>query len=144
MERGFLIGTPMGNMVETDVVYVNVGINLSGCETEVDLIPLGLHDFDLILGMNWLNKYKALIDCYAKTITFQTPKGERKIFEGERVFKPAALISVVTAQKLLRKGCMGYLAYILNSNDGPQLKDIPMVKEFSDVFPEELLGLPPE
>ena len=66
------------------------------------------------------------------------------IFEGERIIKPIALISAVTTQKLLRKGCMGYLAYILNSNDGPQLKDIPMVKEFSDVFPEELLGLPPE
>jgi hypothetical protein len=40
---------------------------------------------------------------------------------------------------------MGYLAYILNSNDeGPRLKDIPMVKEFPDVFPEELPGLPSE
>jgi hypothetical protein len=40
---------------------------------------------------------------------------------------------------------MGYLAYILNSDDeGPQLKDIPMVKEFLDVFPEELPRLPPE
>ena len=67
------------------------------------------------------------------------------IFEGEKMFKPAALISVVTAQKLLRKGCVGYLAYILNSNDeGPRLKDIAVVREFSDVFPEELPGLPPE
>ena len=81
VEKGFLIGTPMGNRVETDIVYVNVGVNLSGCETKVDLIPLELHDFDIILGMNWLNKYKALIDCYAKTVTFQTLNGERMIFE---------------------------------------------------------------
>jgi hypothetical protein len=95
--------------------------------------------------MNWLSKYKALIDCYAKTITFQTPEGERMIFEGERILKPIALISVVIAQRLLRKGCMGYLAYILNSDDeGPRLKDIPVVKEFPDVFPEELPGLLPE
>jgi hypothetical protein len=40
---------------------------------------------------------------------------------------------------------MGYLAYIINTDDeGPRLKDIPVVKEFSDVFPEELPGLPPE
>ena len=40
---------------------------------------------------------------------------------------------------------MGYLAYILNSDDeGPRLKDIPVVKEFPDVFPKELPGLPPE
>jgi len=85
------------------------------------------------------------IDWYAKTVTFQTPEGKRMIFEGERILKLIALISMVIAQKLLRKGCMGYLAYILNSDDeGPRLKDIPVVKEFLDVFPEELPGLPPE
>jgi len=67
------------------------------------------------------------------------------IFEEERILKSIALISVVTAQKLLRKGCMVYLTYILNSDDeGPRLKDIPVVKEFPDVFPEELPRLPPE
>jgi hypothetical protein len=93
--------------------------------------------------MNWLSKYKALIDCYAKTVTFQTLEGERMIFKGEKILKPIALISVVIAQRILRKGCMRYLAYILNFDDeGPQLKDIPIVKEFPDVFPEELPGLP--
>jgi hypothetical protein len=145
VEKGFVIGTPMGNMIETNIVYVDVGVSLSRYEIEVDLIPLELYDFDIILGMNWLSKYKALIDCYAKTVTFQTPEGERMIFEGERILKLIALISVVTAQKLLRKGCMGYLAYILNSDDEvPRLKDIPVVKEFPDVFPKELQGLPPE
>jgi hypothetical protein len=42
--------------------------------------------------MDWLRKYKALIDSYVKTITFQTPKGERMIFEGERILKLIALI----------------------------------------------------
>ena len=91
VEKGFVIGTPMRNMIETNIVYVDVGVSLSGYETEVDLIPLELHDFDIILGMNWLSKYKALIDCYAKTVTFQTPVGERMIFEGERILKPIAL-----------------------------------------------------
>jgi hypothetical protein len=80
VEKGFVIGTPMGNMVETNIVYVDVGVSLSGYETEVYLIPLELHDFDIILGMNWLSKYKALIDCYAKTVTFQTLEGKRMIF----------------------------------------------------------------
>jgi hypothetical protein len=106
-------------MVETNIVYMGVGVSLSGYGI-VDLIPLELHDFDIILGMYWLSKYKGLIDCYAKTITFQTPDGERMVFEGERILKPIAIISVLTAQKLLRKGCMAYLTYILNSDDeGP-------------------------
>jgi len=113
VEKGFVIGTLMGNMIETNIVYVDVGVSLSGYETEVDLIPLELHDFDIILGMNWLSKYKALIDSYAKTVTFQTPEGERMIFEGERILKLIALISVAPAelnelktqlQELLDKG----------------------------------------
>jgi hypothetical protein len=80
VEKGFVIGTPMGNMVETNIVYMDVGVSLSGYETKVDLIPLELHDFDIILGMSWLSKHKALIDCYAKTVTFQTPEGKRIIF----------------------------------------------------------------
>jgi hypothetical protein len=80
VKKGFVIGTLMGNMVEKNIVYVDVGVSLSRYETQVDLIPLELHDFDIILGMNWLSKYKALIDCYAKTVTFQTPESERIIF----------------------------------------------------------------
>ena len=52
IEKGFVIGTPMENMVETNIVYVDVGVSLSRYETEVDLIPLELYDFDIILGMN--------------------------------------------------------------------------------------------
>ena len=107
----------MGNKTNIMYVGVGVGVSLAGYETMVDLIPLELHDFDIILDMNWLSKYKALIDCYAKTVTFQTPEGERMIFEGERILKPVALISIITTQKFLRKGCMGYLTYILNSNE---------------------------
>jgi len=66
-----------------------------------------LHDFDIIIGMNWLSKYKALIDCYAKTVTFQTLEGERMIFEGERILKPITVVSVVTSQLLLRKVMYG-------------------------------------
>jgi len=132
-------------MVKTNNMYVGVGVSLVGYETKVDLISLELHDFDIILGMDWLSKYKALIDCYSKTFTFQIPEDKRIVFEWERIPKLTTLISVVTAQKLLKKRCIGYLAYILNLNDrGPRLKDIPVVKEFPDVFPEELPGLPLE
>jgi hypothetical protein len=144
VKRGFIIGTLMGNMVETYKLYVGVGVTLAGYRTKVDLIPLELHDFDIILGMDWLSKYKVLIDCYAKIVTFQIPEGRRMIF-GERIPKLTTLIFVITTQKLLRKGYLGYLAYILNSNDrSPRLKDIPVVKEFLNMFPEELSGLPPK
>ena len=52
VEKGFVIGTLIGNMVETNIMYVDVGVRLSGYEIEVELIPLELYDFDIITGMN--------------------------------------------------------------------------------------------
>jgi hypothetical protein len=40
VEKGFIIGTPLGETVETNVVFERVGINFNGCELEADLIPL--------------------------------------------------------------------------------------------------------
>ena len=46
---------------------------------------------------------------------------------------------------MLRKGCQAYLAYVVNTkSEGPKLEDIPIVCEFGDVFPKDLLGLPPD
>jgi hypothetical protein len=50
IEKGFIIGTPMGNRVETNSMYVGMGVSLTRYEIKVDLIPLELHDFDVILG----------------------------------------------------------------------------------------------
>jgi hypothetical protein len=58
VEKGFIIGTPLGETVETNVVFEGVEININGCELEADLIPLELSDFDIILGMNWLGKIR--------------------------------------------------------------------------------------
>jgi len=45
--------------------------------------------------------------------------------------------------KMLRKGCERFLAYVLNdSHDGINLGNIPVVREFPDVFPKDLNGLP--
>ena len=45
------------------------------CDKEllVDLIPLDIKDFDIILGMNWLASYHASIDCFKKEVVFQLP-----------------------------------------------------------------------
>jgi hypothetical protein len=144
-----LLGTPLGETVETDVVFEGVKIGINGYEVEVDLIPLELNNFDIILGMNWLGKNKARLDCFTKTVTktvtFQGVKGEIIVFKGERVSNPTNIISVMTARKLLKKGCTTYLAYVINSEKGKiGLSDIPIMRKFLDVFLEELPGLPPK
>ena len=54
-------------------------------------------------------------------------------------------ISTMQACRFLRKGCEAFLALVLDSKRGQvNLEDILLIKEFSDVFPKELQGLPPE
>ena len=51
----------------------------------------------------------------------------------------------MTASKMLRKGCQGYLAFVVDRRqEGTRLKDIPIVKEFPYVFPDDISGLPPD
>ena len=56
-----------------------------------------------------------------------------------------SLINAMTASKMLRKGCQGYLAFVVDRRqEGTWLEDIPIVKEFPDVFPDDISGLPPD
>jgi hypothetical protein len=126
-------------------MYVGVRVSLAGYETKVISIPLELNDFDVILGIDWLSKHMAQVDCYTKTITFQRLEGRKVVFKGERISIPINLVSIVIAGKLHKKGCVGHLVYVLNSNGGElRLSDILVIREFLNVFPEELRGLPPD
>jgi len=73
-----------------------------------DLVLLEIQGYDLILGMDWLTKYKATIDCERKILTLSTPKGERLIHKGDHSKPVIPLISATRAYKLLNKGCLAY------------------------------------
>ena len=67
------------------------------------------------------------------------------IFYGEQRLAPSGLIYAISARWLLQKGCMGYLAHVVDArSDEVKLKDILVVREFLDVFPNDLPSLPPE
>ena len=64
-------------------------------------------------------------------------------YQGDRNAVSPCLISALTTRKLLAKGCQEILAYVLDTKmKVPDLEEIPVVKDFPDVFPEELPGLP--
>ena len=67
------------------------------------------------------------------------------IFRGIRREIAPSLINAMTTSKMLRKGCQGYLAFVVDRRqEGTQLEDIPIVKEFPYVFPDDISGLPPD
>jgi hypothetical protein len=68
---GVTVSTPLGENIHIDDIYRGVKLYIGGLELRVDLMPLELYDFYVILGMVWLSKHKAQVDCFTKTVTIQ-------------------------------------------------------------------------
>ncbi|XP_071928104.1 uncharacterized protein [Coffea arabica] len=112
---------------------------------EVDLISLAIKGYDVILGMDWLAHYHARVDCKMKVVEFCIPGEATLKLDVRGMIASSALISGIRARKLLSCGARGYLAFLINTpGEKIKLEDMPVISEFSDVFPEELESLPPE
>ena len=65
------VTSPLGHSVRVNRVYKNCPLVVYGREFSVDLIALPFHEFDLIFGMDWLSKHRAITDCDKKTIVLK-------------------------------------------------------------------------
>ena len=114
-------------------------------EFSVDLIALSFHEFDLILGMDWLSKHRAIVDCDKKIVLLKCLDLSEVTIQGIRSESILKVISAMKARRFLRKGCEDFLALILDSKrEQVNLGNILVIREFPDVFPEELPRVPPE
>ena len=135
-----LVTSPLGHSVRVNRVYKNCSLLVHEREFSVDLIALPFHEFDLILGMDWLSKHRAIVDCDKKTILLKFSDLSEVTVHGIR-FEPIPKVISAMEGLFLRKGCEAFLALILDSKrEQVNLENIPVIKEFPDVFPEELPG----
>ena len=126
-------------------VYRDCPIKIQEYEFLGDLIELSFKGFEVILGMDWLSRRQAKVDCRMKRVTLRTPNDDEVTFIGERSNHLSNVISSATARKMVRKGCEAYLAYVTDTvKEKPSVSNIPTVSDFPDVFPKELPGLPPQ
>ena len=77
-----------------------------------DLMELPFGEFDLILGMDWLVKHWAQLDCAEKRMSIRTVDDEEVVMIGERRNFLANVVSTLKAEKLVRKGYGAFLAFI--------------------------------
>ncbi|XP_074362411.1 uncharacterized protein LOC141702680, partial [Apium graveolens] len=118
-------------------------LEIHGYSFSANLIPFELGEFDVILGMDWLSQYKASIDCKKKKILMVTEDNIKVTYQGQMQEKK--FLSIFQTKKLLRQGCEAYLAHAVDvEKEVLNLDKIPIVREFPDVFPDELPGLPPD
>ncbi|KAL0554261.1 hypothetical protein IC582_008178 [Cucumis melo] len=119
-------------------------IEIAGHVIEVTLIVLDMLDFDVILGMDWLAVNHASIDCSRKEVTFNPPSMASFKFKGGGSRSLPQVISAIRASKLLSQGTWGILASVVDTREADvSLSSEPVVRDYLDVFPEELPGLPP-
>eukprot|EP00253_Pinus_taeda_P019224 PITA_19224 len=111
---------------------------------DLNVLPLG--SYDILIGMDWLEKHWSLVDCKTKIIYYRDQQGNRKEMQG---IKQPVQVHPITANQLMkciRKGCQVYaiqVGYANFKDKSVSLNSIPVIQEFTDVFPEEIPGLPP-
>ena len=105
-----------------------------------DLMGLAIKEYDVILGMDWLARYHAQLNCKAKTVELCIP-GETTLKLNVRGrLASSVLISGIPTRKMLSKGGQGYLAFLINTpSDKVRLEDVPVVRDYPDIFPEKLV-----
>ncbi|GJX64937.1 putative reverse transcriptase domain-containing protein [Tanacetum coccineum] len=113
-----------GKVVSTNNVLRSCTLVLLNHVFKIDLLPTRLGSFDVIVGMDWLSYHRAFIDCYENIVRIPLPNDEILEVQGERLEKdPGSLACIKVDEK--------------------KLDDIHVVRDFPEVFPNDLLGLPP-
>ena len=141
MRVSLLVGDPLFS----DRIVRDSRVLIGGQEFPADLVALDMRDFDVVLGMDWLSRHIATLDCYQKEVKLHRLGKLEVKFRGIHRELSSSMISAMAAQRMLHKGCQGYLAYVVETwKEGNLVDEIPVVREFPDVFPYDIARLPPD
>jgi hypothetical protein len=118
----YVINTPGGRVITKQLVMY-IPLNLAGKLFRTSLIVLDGQGIDVILGMSWMKGHKALLDTVSHTMHLDSPAHDVVVLQLPPPDTKHPSVHQTTAQNL---------------------KDILVAREFSDVFPEDLSGIPPD
>jgi hypothetical protein len=108
-----------------------------------NLVVISLESFDVILGMDWLTQYRAVISYFWKTVSLQAPSGREVVFLGSTPKYTLSLLSQLLPDRRTRKSGILF-SMMVESEAISQVQDICVVCDYADMFPVELLGIPLE
>src|SRR3954467_10764370 len=117
-----IIQTP-GSRWQTNRVSHGNQVAIEGLVFLDSLIALKSSDIDVILGMDWLSRQNVVLDCKDKSVKLTHPSGQT--------------INYTSPRSRTQMHSLNVLPLL-------DLEDIPVVCNFPDIFPKELLGMPPD
>jgi hypothetical protein len=120
INTSYMISTPGGKIITKQLV-INTPLNLAGKVYYTRLIVLEGQRIDVILGMGWMKTQMALLNTVAQVVHLDSP-------DHRKVARQLSLPSIPTAS--------------VHNTTTKNVEDIPIVREFLDVFLEDLPGLP--
>ncbi|GJU71577.1 putative reverse transcriptase domain-containing protein [Tanacetum coccineum] len=125
-------------------------LNLQNHLFVIDLLPIELGSFDIIVGMDWMAEHLTEVVCYEKYIRVPYKndmliiQGERSGIKSESRFK---VISSIRTQKYIDQGCQVFLIQMIKEERTKiperRIEDVPVVRDFLEIFLEDLPGLTP-
>nr|GEY35025.1 putative reverse transcriptase domain-containing protein [Tanacetum cinerariifolium] len=132
-----------GKIVSTNNVLKGCTLNLLNPSFLIDLMVIELGSFDVIIGMDWLSKNDAAILCGEKKVRIPL-KNKALIIKGDRNQSCFKIISCIKARKYTENGCELFLAQVTRTvSKEKRVEDVPVIRDFPEVFPKDLPGLPP-
>ncbi|GKE71112.1 putative reverse transcriptase domain-containing protein [Tanacetum coccineum] len=151
LENSYDVELADRKIIGVDTIMRGCTLNFLNHPFNIDLMPVELGSLDIIIGIDWLRRCHVMIVCDEKLVRIPYG-GETLIFCGDKSNNGResrlTIISCSKAQEYMAKGCQIFLAQISakkeeDKSEGKQLKDVPIVRDFLEVFLEDLPGLPP-
>ncbi|GKE17264.1 putative reverse transcriptase domain-containing protein [Tanacetum coccineum] len=150
LDTNYSVELADGKSLTTNTILRGCTLNLQNHLFKIDLLPIELGSFDVFVRMDWMAEHRAKVVCYEKYI--RVPYGnDMLIIQGEKsgVKNESRLevISSIRTQGYIDKGCQVFLVQMIKKEETEafekRIEDVPVVRDFSEVFPEDLPGLPP-
>ncbi|GJY87565.1 putative reverse transcriptase domain-containing protein [Tanacetum coccineum] len=132
-----------GRVVSTNTILKGYTLNFVNYLFEINLMPIELGTFDVVIGMDRIFKHDVIIVCGEKVV--RIPYGNKTLtVEGDKGVSRLKVISCIKARKYIERGCHLFLAHVTEKKPKEKrLEDVPVIYDFPKVFPDDLPRLPP-
>ncbi|GJX00515.1 putative reverse transcriptase domain-containing protein [Tanacetum coccineum] len=151
LDHDYAVELVAGRIIGVNTIIRSCTLNFLNHPFNIDLMPVEMGSFDVIIGMDWLSKYQDVIVCADKIV--RIPYGrETLIFHSNRSNREHEtrlnIISCTKTQKYMIKGCQVFLAHVTtkeaeDKSEKKRLDIVPIVWDFPKVFPEDFLARAP-